>query len=203
MTEKSVSENYIDQKSQIKQLLKLHPFEWLRILGIGLTTFKYRFLMPCIGRKTVVARHTQIINFSNVQIADHCLILENAYFRAGIGGSIKIANNVAINSFAKIFAHGGVTIGAYSQLGPGVLVTTTTHDYGNNMETAFKQVTIGEWVWIGGNAVILPGVTLGDHVVIGAGSVVTKDIPSYSVAVGNPARIIKTVENVKNVDIQY
>ena len=62
------------------------------------------------------------------------------------------------------------------------------------METAFKQVTIGEWVWIGGNAIILPGVTLGDHVVIGAGSVVRGKFPANSVLIGNPVQIVSGIK---------
>ncbi len=61
------------------------------------------------------------------------------------------------------------------------------------META-KPITVGDNVWIGGNAVILPGVTIGRNSVIGAGSVVTKDIPDNVVAVGNPCKVIKHIE---------
>ncbi|HEX7757448.1 MAG TPA: DapH/DapD/GlmU-related protein, partial [Niabella sp.] len=57
-----------------------------------------------------------------------------------------------------------------------------------------QPVTIGNNVWVGGNATILPGVTIGDNCVIGAGSVVTKDIPANSLAVGNPARVIRQIE---------
>ncbi|WP_404441898.1 hypothetical protein LG307_11355 [Sutcliffiella horikoshii] len=56
-----------------------------------------------------------------------------------------------------------------------------------------KSVTIGDNVWIGGNAVILPGVTIGDNAVIGAGSVVTKSIPENSLAVGNPCKVVKEI----------
>ena len=56
-----------------------------------------------------------------------------------------------------------------------------------------KPIKVGNNVWIGGNVVVLPGVTIGDNVVIGAGSIVTKDIPSNSVAVGNPCKVIKEI----------
>ena len=56
-----------------------------------------------------------------------------------------------------------------------------------------KPIKVGNNVWIGGNVVVLPGVTIGDNITIGAGSVVTKDIPSNSVAVGNPCRVIKSI----------
>ena len=57
-----------------------------------------------------------------------------------------------------------------------------------------RPIKVGNNVWIGGNVVVLPGVTIGDNVVIGAGSIVNKDIPSKSVAVGNPCKVIKSLE---------
>jgi maltose O-acetyltransferase len=80
-------------------------------------------------------------------------------------------------------------------LGPGVHIYTATHP----VDVAARRtgvegsatVTVGSDVWIGGRSVILPGVTIGDGCTIGAGSIVTKDIPSYCVAVGNPARVIR------------
>lgn len=82
-------------------------------------------------------------------------------------------------------------------LAPGVHIYTATHPLDaqtRNSGVEFgKPVKIGDNVWIGGRAVINPGVTIGDNVVIGSGSVVTKDIPANSVVAGNPARVIKMV----------
>lgn len=117
--------------------------------------------------------------------------------RAGPGGYINLADRCAVNSFAKLFGHGGIDVGANAQLGPGVTITTTTHDFRKSMRTEFRQVKIGQWAWVGANAVILPGITIGQYAVIGAGSIVTKDIPDYAIAVGNPARIIGENEVAK------
>jgi acetyltransferase-like isoleucine patch superfamily enzyme len=111
-----------------------------------------------------------------------------------MNGSIQIGKNVAINSFARLFGHGGITVGDNSQIGPGATLTTTSHDMDKGMAVTFRPITIGEWSWVGANAIILPGITIGKHVVIGAGSVVTKDIPDYSVAVGSPAKVIKQID---------
>jgi maltose O-acetyltransferase len=72
------------------------------------------------------------------------------------------------------------------------------------LQTRYKRVVIGQQVWIGANVTILPGVEIGDRAVIGAGAVVTKDIPPRSVAVGVPARIIKKLaESTKPVPVEY
>jgi acetyltransferase-like isoleucine patch superfamily enzyme len=81
--------------------------------------------------------------------------------------------------------------------GPNVSIFAATHEVEvqsrrDNVEYAY-EVTIGEDCWIGGHVVILPGVTIGDGVTIGAGSVVTKSIPSWSVAIGSPAKVVKKV----------
>lgn len=96
-----------------------------------------------------------------------------------------------------------VTIGDRVKFGPGVSVFAATHPtevQGRRDGVDYsKEVTIGNDCWIGGNTVILPGVTIGDGVTVGASSVVTKDIPSYSVAVGSPARVIKKLVSVPDM----
>ena len=90
-----------------------------------------------------------------------------------------------------------VTIGSRTLFGPNVQIYTATHPI-NHQERASgvefaKSITIGEDVWLGGSVVVCPGVTIGDRSVIGAGSVVTKDIPAYVFAAGNPCRVIKAL----------
>ncbi len=95
-------------------------------------------------------------------------------------------------------AQGTVSIGNNVMMGPDVLIYTTNHEF-NNKNVPMQQqgyqlekpVSIGNDVWIGARVIILPGVHIGDGVVIGAGTVVTKDIPAYSVCVGNPAKVVK------------
>ena len=86
-----------------------------------------------------------------------------------------------------------VRIGEHTMVGPNTHIYTACHSLDPNerlLDVEFgKPVTIGKNVWIGGNCTILPGVTIRDNAVIGAGSVVTKDIPNDSIAIGNPARI--------------
>ncbi|MBO1268221.1 sugar O-acetyltransferase [Arthrobacter cavernae] len=90
-----------------------------------------------------------------------------------------------------------ITIGEDCQIGPNVQLLTPTHPVEpqprrDRLEAA-EPITIGDNVWLGGGAIVLPGVTIGSNSVIGAGAVVTKDIPANSLAVGNPARVIREI----------
>ena len=90
-----------------------------------------------------------------------------------------------------------VTIGSHVMFGPRVQIYTATHPLhprlrNQGLEYA-KPVTIGDNVWIGGGAILMPGVTIGENTVVGAGSVVTKDLPPNVVAVGNPCRVLRPI----------
>lgn len=123
-------------------------------------------------------------------------------FHCDYGYNIHCGDNVFFNANCVVLDVVTVKIGSYSLFGPGVQVYTATHPLDamqrRTVESA-EPITIGEDCWIGGGAIICPGVTIGDRVVIGAGSVVTKDIPSDSLAVGNPARVIRNLPNKNSV----
>ena len=110
--------------------------------------------------------------------------------------NIHVGNNVAINTNCTFLAHDTIRIGDNTMIGPNVTILTVDHDIsrkGIEAHTAHipSPVTIGENVWIGANALILPGVTIGDNAVVAAGSVVTKYVPENTVVGGNPAKSIK------------
>ena len=117
-------------------------------------------------------------------------------FYCDYGNLIFAGEGVFINFGCTILDGGGVYIGRKTLIAPGVHIFTAGHptdaDERDQWETC-RTVRIGERCWIGGHATICPGVTIGDRTVIGAGSVVTRDIPSDCVAVGNPSRVIKWV----------
>jgi acetyltransferase-like isoleucine patch superfamily enzyme len=188
---KTDQKGHVKKSSYFLQILKENPFELLRMFDIMLTTAKYRYLRRCIGKGTVVGTKTEIVNSNNVEIGKDCLLQDGVYIRAGTQGKIIIQDRAAINSFARLFGHGGIHIGEDAQIGPGTLITTTDHDIYNSLEARFKPVVIGNRAWIAANVTILPGVSVGENAVIGAGSVVTADIPANCVAVGVPARVIK------------
>ena len=94
--------------------------------------------------------------------------------------------------FQYIQGEQGIEIGDNVQLAPGVQLISANHDPSDfDRHIEVRPIKIGSNVWIGGNAIVLPGIHIGSNVIIGAGSVVTKDIPENSVAVGNPCRVIK------------
>ena len=112
--------------------------------------------------------------------------------------------DVIIGSHTRIGIHctviGPVTIGNHVNLAQGIVVTALNHNfkdttlYIDEQGISTNPVVIGDDVWIGANAVILPGVTIGRHAVVAAGAVVTKDVPDYCVVGGVPARIIKRIK---------
>jgi maltose O-acetyltransferase len=110
---------------------------------------------------------------------------------------LKIGNNSGVGVNAEI--HGTVTIGNNVMMGPNVIVMTINHRMEDTTRPMITQgytpeqpVVIEDDVWIGMRTIILPGVRIGTGSVIGAGAVVTKSIPPYSIAVGNPARVVKS-----------
>lgn len=119
-------------------------------------------------------------------------------FYCDYGTNIKIGDSVFFNFNCVVLDVAQVIIGHRTKFGPNVQIYTATHpiDYkerATGLESG-KSITIGEDVWIGGGAIICPGVTIGDRTVIGSGSVVTKDIPSDMFAAGNPCKVIRELE---------
>ena len=121
----------------------------------------------------------------------------NPPFYCDYGDHISFGKNCFVNYNCTIIDVAKVTIGNNCLLAPNVAIYTAGHPIHpatrNSLYEYGIEVTLGDNVWVGGNVVICPGVHIGSNSVIGAGSVVTRDIPEWSVAVGNPARVIKTI----------
>ena len=115
--------------------------------------------------------------------------------------------DVTIGYYTRIGIHctviGPVCIGHHVNLAQGITVTALNHNFADTNRRideqgiSTKPVVIGDDVWIGANAVILPGVTIGRHVVVAAGAVVTKDVPDSCVVTGIPAKVVKKLEGVR------
>lgn len=117
-------------------------------------------------------------------------------FHCDYGSNVQCGSNVYFNVNCVVLDGARITIGSNVMFGPGVQLYVATHplDAGvrRTLELAYP-ITIGDDCWLGGGTIVCPGVTIGAGCVIGAGAVVTKDIPSYSLAVGNPARVVKSL----------
>ncbi|MFJ4222958.1 sugar O-acetyltransferase [Microbacterium sp. NPDC089695] len=114
------------------------------------------------------------------------------------GDHISIGARTFVNLGLTALDVARITIGADCQIGPNVQLLTPTHpidpDLRRDKLEAAEPIVIGDNVWLGGGVIVCPGVTIGDHSVIGAGSVVTRDIPANVVAVGSPARVVRSIE---------
>ena len=130
------------------------------------------------------------------KIDESCFIIPP--FHTEFGKNTKIGKNVFINSCCRFQDNGGIEIGDKTMIGPNVTIVTVNHEI--NPETRInaipKPVKIGKNVWIGADCTILPGVTIGENSIIGAGSVVTKDVPANIVVAGNPAKLIKKIKSL-------
>jgi maltose O-acetyltransferase len=113
------------------------------------------------------------------------------------GSNISIGARTFVNYHLTALDVARITVGEDCQIGPNVQLLTPTHPVEPGPRRAKLEaalpITIGDNVWLGGGVIVCPGVTIGDNSVIGAGAVVVKDIPADSVAVGNPARVVRGI----------
>lgn len=137
------------------------------------------------------------------KVGKNVLIDYKVFFR--YGASIEIGSNVNINRGCEFFTsfffkNEKITIGDNTAIGYNTKFYMAQHDYSKlSLPDTAKGISVGSNVWIAGSVIILPGVKIGDCAVIGANSVVTRDIPPYAIAVGNPAKVIKyrEIEEIK------
>ncbi len=117
-------------------------------------------------------------------------------FYTDCGKNLHLGKNVFINAGCKFQDQGGIYIGDGALIGHNMVLATLNHGLlpEERHDLIPKPIHIGRNVWIGSNSTVLPGVTIGDNAVIGAGSVVTKDIPANMIAVGCPARVIRRID---------
>ena len=120
-------------------------------------------------------------------------------FFCDYGSNIHLGERVFFNFNCVILDVCEVTIGDFTLFGPAVQIYTATHPLNHELrrkQEFAKPIAIGSDVWVGGGAIICPGVTIGSKSVIGAGSVVTRNIPAGVLAVGNPCRVIRELDDV-------
>jgi maltose O-acetyltransferase len=126
-------------------------------------------------------------------------------FACDYGYNIRLGRNAFINFNCVFLDCAPIEIGDNLQMGPAVQIYTAAHpleaDVRRSGLECARPIRIGNDVWIGGGAIILPGVTIGDRSVIGAGSVVVRDVPAAKVVAGNPARIIRALDGRNGMEV--
>ncbi len=148
------------------------------------------------GKNSRICRHTRmdVMPFNNFVLGNDSTIEDFTTVNNGVG-DVLIGDRVRVGMSNVLI--GPVTIGNDVMLAQHIVLSGLNHGYEDisivphQQPVTRKRITLEDEVWIGANSVVVAGVTIGKHSVIAAGSVVTKDIPPYSVAVGNPARVIK------------
>jgi len=150
------------------------------------------------GKHSVIHRSVRMDTppYRKFSLGDYSVIESFACINNAVG-------DVIIGNYTRIGLHntiiGPVTIGHHVNLAQGITVTALNHKFENpdiridEQGISTKPVIIGNDIWVGANAVILPGVTIGDHSVIAAGAIVTKDVPPHSLVAGVPAKVIKQI----------
>ncbi len=175
-------------------MIKLNPYKSIisDLIPSFIVNTYFMLKYKCkISRKAEIQLTNKIIIGKNTRISSFAKIKVN-------NGVIKIGENCTINSFCFIYADkGGLEIGNNVLMGPGVGVFGSNYECNDVNKPIIDQgiisrgIKIEDDVWIGSNSTILDGVTIGRGSIIGAGSVVTKDIPPFSSAFGVPAKVIK------------
>ena len=153
--------------------------------------YEYNSTRPSESQK-----RTALLKEMFAEIGENCYI--EPPFHSNWGGKhVHFGKNVYANFNLTAVDDTHIYVGDYTMFGPNVTVATATHPISPKLRMQAYQynlpVYIGKNCWIGSGAIILPGVTIGDNTVIGAGSVVTKDIPANVVAVGNPCKILREI----------
>ncbi|MCL6572739.1 MAG: sugar O-acetyltransferase [Bacillus sp. (in: Bacteria)] len=147
-------------------------------------------------RETEISKCTELLKELFGTTGENIFIEPN--FRCDYGFNLHVGENFYVNFDCTFLDVCEIRIGDNCLIDPGVHIYTATHPinpYERNSGKEYgKSVTIGDNVWIGGKAIINPGVTIGNNVVIASGAVVTKDVPDNVVVGGNPARIIKQIQ---------
>lgn len=154
-------------------------------------------------------RHFWYRHILHVQIGQHSAILMNVYFYV-LGRPrqdrpvITIGNHTVINRECVLDGRGGLHLGSNVSVSPGVWLLTDGHDMQDPLfPEAFAPITIGDFVWLGSRAMVLPGVTVGEGAVVAAGAIVTKDVDPYTVVAGVPARPIGSRQHDLRYELTY
>jgi len=168
----------------------------------------YNFINACYSLKGITIRNNCKIPISghlslgflngkkgSISIEENCELSQGTVLKA-YGGSIHLKANTFLGEYVCIYGHGGVEIGENTLIAMHTCIISSNHTVPDKNTLIRSQgdillpVKIGDDVWIGAGAKILGGITIGNGCVVGAGAIVTKDLPPYSIAMGVPAKVV-------------
>ena len=153
--------------------------------------------LGALGEAVVLEDGVRIFHPGNVFIGENVYVGHGTILEGYHDTRLVIGADTWIGALCHLHAAGGLTIGTGVGIGPGVRIITSAHRVGGPGEVileapiTFAPVTVGDGCDLGVSSVILPGVTVGEHTQVGAGAVVTRDLPANSVAAGVPARVLR------------
>ena len=168
-------------------------------VGIFLRRFVYKILLSNTGEKLIINNNVEMTGFENINLGNNNQISSYCTLNAHDGGLILFGNNIGINRNTHIGAANGgkIIVGNNAMIAQNVVIRASGHGFKSLKLTMDSQdyekgtITIGDDCWIGANSVVLKNVKIGNKSIVAAGSVVTKDIPDFSVYGGVPATLIK------------
>lgn len=152
-----------------------------------------------LGKRVYVAPRAELLadkTAEEITIGPGCAVLQGALLHC-YGGKISLGTNVTVNPYCVLYGHGGLTIGDNVLVATGCVMISANHNIDDAQTSIRSQglrcegIEIEDDVWLGARVVVLDGVTIGRGAVIGAGAVVTKDIPAGAVALGVPAKVVR------------
>ncbi|SEB09317.1 acyltransferase [Pedobacter hartonius] len=187
----SIKANPFVKKMALKMLIPANDFRprlWIRLF---VNPFKHKR-----GKGSIIRCRTRIdvFPFNDFHLGDRSMIEDFSTINNGVG-DVFIGKKSLVGIGCTVI--GPVEIGDNVIMAQNIVISGLNHGYElidispSDQKTVTSKITIKDDVWIGANCVVTAGVTIGKHAVIGAGSVVTKDVPQFSVSVGNPAKVVK------------
>jgi galactoside O-acetyltransferase len=165
-------------------------------IGAKIRFFAYKPLFKKIGKSVSIDCRVTITGFNNIELGDNINIMKNSFLYAE-DGILKIGNNFSMNSNSQLGSSGGkILIGDDVSIGPNCVFRAANHRFTrtdipiNRQGHSYGEIIVGNDIWFGANCVVTPNTKIGNGVIVAAGAVVVKDMPSYSIAAGVPARVI-------------
>ncbi len=173
-------------------------FSLIKIFLLRLRSYEINYTVN-LGKNSFIFQSEK----SSVKIDKYSTIGAGVRIKAGFKGKIIIGERVLIDDYSILSAHESIRIGSNTMVSANCYLVDFNHKVPLSLKDISKKegyknlpITVGSNVWLGTHVIVLPGVKIGEGAVVGAGSVVTKDVPPFVIVAGNPARIVKKIKKI-------